>query len=290
MNFRTEIKPWKSVFLLDPGKPITLLGSCFADNIGEKMQNSGWPAYVNPCGVVYNPASIALLLQLALTHRVHRRAIVENSITQRDGKYVSWLMDSKCASLTPHDVADKACEAIDRLENCIETSHCLAITFGTPDVWLLNGTDRLVGNCHKHPSSEFERHRLSSEEIVGTWIALISAIRERNPELKLIFTVSPRRYLGEGFADNSRLKAILLLACEKLCSSIADSEYFPAYEILNDDLRDYRFYASDMLHPSPVAIEYIYQLFKEHYLSLDDQKVLKESEKKARRNAHRPIL
>lgn len=290
MKFRTEIKALKTSLHLDPKQRVTLMGSCFSDNIGRKIAEAAWPACVNPCGVVYNPATIALLIQLSLTHRPQRRAIVESSVTSREGKYVSWFVDSGCAADTPEGCTDLLMERLDRLEEAIETSECLVVTFGTPDVWLLRGTDRLVGNCHKHPASEFEKHRLGIEEIVSTWTGLTLAMRQRNPNLKLILTVSPRRYLGGGASDNSRLKAVLLLACEKIADQLADCCYFPAYEIMIDDLRDYRFYAEDMLHPSPIAVDYIWETFKASFLSEDDRNAVTAAEKEGRRLRHRPIL
>lgn len=254
------------------------------------MKDSGWPALVNPCGVVYNPVSMAVIFQLALTHRSLRRDIIESSITTRDdGIYVSWFMGSSVRGTTPEECADRVCEAIDRLEEGIEGADALVLTFGTSDVWILSGTDRAVGNCHKHPAAEFERRRAGIDEIVGVWRQIVSALRARNPELKVIFTVSPRRYLGDGFADNSRQKAVLLLACEQLAEG-KSIYYFPSYEIMNDDLRDYRFYAKDLLHPSDMAIDYIWEKFRETYLDAEGETRLRALEKEARRRAHRPIL
>lgn len=233
---------------------------------------------------------MALLIQLALTHRPSRMAIVESSLTMREGKYVSWFVDSKFASDTAEGCVGKVMEALDTLEHALESSHCLIATFGTPDVWLLKDTDRLVGNCHKHSTAEFEKRRLSIGEIAETWTALINGIRMRNPDLKVVFTVSPRRYLEKGFADGSRLKARLLLAAEQLCESLPDSFYFPAYEIMTDDLRDYRFYDRDMLHPSPVAVDYIWEKFKETFLDEEERRNVEDGEKANRRNLHRSIL
>lgn len=290
MKFRTEIKIEKSPFLLNPKREVLLIGSCFSDNIGEKLENSGVPAVTNPCGVVYNPASMALLMQLALTNPAIRRNIISSSVTEREGKFVSWFMDSKCCGDTPESLVDAACERIDALESSIEKAETMILTFGTSDVWLLKNTDCAVGNCHKHPASEFEKRRLGVKEIAETWSSIIDAVRQRNESLKVIFTVSPRRYLSGGFADNSRLKAILLLAVEEICGHEKNCGYFPAYEIMNDDLRDYRFYAQDMIHPSGQAVEYIWERFKENYYSPEDQAVLKQGEKEWRRNSHRPIL
>lgn len=289
MKFRTEITIKDAPRNLSPERPVVLAGSCFSDNIGARMVDSGWPAVVNPCGVIYNPVSMAVLFQLALTHRALRREIIASGVTMREGRYVSWFMGSKASGASPEECVDRVCECIDALEAGIERAGALILTFGTSDVWLLAGTDRAVGNCHKHPSSEFEKKRVSVEEIVATWRGLIEAVRERNPEVKFIFTVSPRRYLSDGFAENTRLKAVLILAVEQL-ARMPDVFYFPAYEILNDDLRDYRFYSPDLLHPSEMAVEYVWEKFKEAYLDESARRLLESMEKEAKQKAHRPII
>lgn len=290
MKFRTEIDIKDAPFLLNPERLVLLAGSCFADNIGAKIKNADWKAAVNPCGVIYNPASMAVIFQLALTDRISRRFIVEASLTQRESHTVSWLMDSKVAAKDPETAVNNVMEAIDALEKALETADCLMLTFGTPDVYLLEGTDRAVGNCHKHPAAEFNRRRLGISEISDTWIGLIEMMRQRNPDLKVIFTVSPRRYLSDGFAENSRKKAILLLACENICNSLGNVFYFPAYEILMDDLRDYRFYAEDMLHPSAGAVDYIWEKFCHCFLDAEGREKVKKGEKRVKASLHRPLL
>lgn len=267
---------------------MVLTGSCFSDNIGNRLAAAGWPAAVNPCGVIYNPVSMAILYRLALTHRTLRREIIASSLTEREGRYVSWFMGSKVSGATPEECTDNACECIDILEEALEKAEAAILTFGTSDVWLLAGTDRAVGNCHKHPASEFEKKRVSVEEMTGLWTNIIDDLRERNPDIKIILTVSPRRYLSEGFAENTRQKAVLILGCEQL-SRIPGVTYFPSYEILNDDLRDYRFYAKDMLHPSEAAIEYVWEKFLDCYLRVDCREKLKEMEKEMRRKRHIPL-
>ena len=290
MKFRTEIQIKDAPKNLDPERLNLLVGSCFSDNIGTRMQDAGWPATVNPCGTVYNPVSLAILFQLALTNPAMRREIISSGLTVREGRYVTWFMGSSVSGSTADECVENAIEAIMRIESAVEKAQAILITFGTSDVWLLKGTDRAVGNCHKHPASEFEKRRLGVEEIAELWEGIIETVRLRNPEVKFIFTVSPRRYLTEGMADNSRLKAILLLACDKICNSQKDAWYFPAYEILNDDLRDYRFYARDLLHPSEMATDYVWEKFKQTFLSEEGISRLEASEKEERRHRHRPIL
>lgn len=285
MKFRTELTSCDSPKNLSPESLVLLVGSCFSDYMGARMVQAGWPAVVNPCGVVYNPVSMALLFQLAMTHRAVRRDIVASSLTMREGRFASWLMGSAGIADTEEGCMDKVCECIDRLEEGIEKASAVVLTFGTSDVWLLKDSDRAVGNCHKHPAAEFERKRAGIDEIVSIWKELIEAMRMPNPGLEVVLTVSPRRYLSDGFAENSRQKAVLILACERLCRE-AETLYFPAYEILNDDLRDYRFYAKDLLHPSEMAIDYIWDKFTQAYLGEEGLLRLREMEKQARRRSH----
>lgn len=292
MKFRTEIKVTDAPQNLSPERLVLLVGSCFSDNIGARMTAAGWPAIVNPCGVVYNPVSMAVLFQLALTHRALRDDIIASSLTMREGRYVSWFMGSKASGATPDECVMRVAQCVDSLEEGIEKAGAIILTFGTSDVWLLAGSDRAVGNCHKHPAVEFERCRVGVEEIFSTWQALIGAIRERNERVEVVCTVSPRRYLADGFEENSRQKAVLILACEKLCNGkywpdpSLVPHYFPAYEILNDDLRDYRFYGKDLLHPSEMAVDYVWEQFFHAYLDEGALERLRAMEKDARRNNH----
>lgn len=287
MKFRTEISTSDAPKILSPERLVVLAGSCFSDNIGMRLKELDWPAIVNPCGVVYNPVSMSVLFRLALTHRALRHEIIKSSITSREGRYVSWFMSSKFIGENIDESIASVSEAIDSLEEGIENAGAMILTFGTPDVWLLKGTDCAVGNCHKHPVAEFEKRRVGVADIVDEWTQIIQLMRERNPELKVIFTVSPRRYLSSGFEDNTRQKAVLILACEQLCNAIKNVYYFPAYEIMNDDLRDYRFYKPDLLHPSEMAIDYIWQKFTDAYLDDESMKKLLQMEKIRKRNNHK---
>lgn len=264
IKFRTEIKIPDAPVKLNPGRQVLLVGSCFSDNIGGKMLEAGLDAIVNPCGTVYNPLSISRLFEVALSP--DREEIIRSSLTVREGNIVSWLMGKKGMGATDCECVSNVDSLLSILEKGIRESRAIIITFGTSDIWFLNGTSEVVGNCHKHPAYEFGKRRMSISEIVDLWSEMIDKIRSVNPLVQIIFTVSPRRYLAEGFQENTRQKAVLILACDELCRLMENVSYFPAYEIMNDDLRDYRFYKPDLLHPSDVAVEYIWQKFKESYI------------------------
>lgn len=299
MKFRTEYMSRADVRPLDPETTAVLLGSCFTESIGERMRTCCWRAYPNPCGVLYNPASIANILSIALDISLREEEdksrswydIIDDSMAQRDRLYVTWLMDSGCTTYSVRDTRERAWYMLDDLRNSIKEARTLIVTFGT--AWIYELRERpgyVVSNCHKFPADTFERRRMTIGEITTMWNTLLAQLQKRFPDLRVIFTVSPVRHLKDGFEGNSRSKAILQLACEEICASRSNAEYFPSYEILNDDLRDYRFYAADMVHPSTEAVEYIWEKFQERYLTQESRALLREGERVAKALSHRPIL
>lgn len=289
MKFRTEFTPAPAGFFLNPEKPVILLGSCFADNITQRMRFCRWDAG-NPFGVLFNPLSIARAVTMSLTEADPRQEILD-SIFENDGIYHSWLFDSKKSAKSSVDVAEHILDSIRDFKGTIEASEALFITFGTAWCYFLNKKENyVVANCHKQPQQLFTRRRISIEDIADVWVPLLEEIHHRYPQLKVIFTVSPVRHLKDGFSGNARSKATLILAVEKICDSLEYCSYFPAYEIVNDDLRDYRFYASDLVHPSDMAVDYIWDIFKTTYVDERGNRLLKEGEKATRRCQHRNII
>lgn len=290
MKFRTEFVARRCGELLNPEESVVLLGSCFTDYIGERMRECRWRAFPNTLGSLYNPSSIAKILRLLCTGGDIYDATIE-SITQRDELFVSWLTDSHNNTYTIEGTAHNVFYKLLRLSNQLHKAHTLIVTFGT--AWVYELRERpgyIVSNCHKFPADTFIRRRLTIQEIVEEWNELLKLIDKRYPQLKVIFTVSPVRHLKDGFEENSRSKAILQLACEEICRDNERADYFPAYEIVNDDLRDYRFYASDLVHPSQEAVDYIWEKFQDCYLSKESRALLAEGEKVTKRLNHKPIV
>jgi len=304
MKFRTDIKVERAEFSLRPEQPMAMLGSCFADNISKRMRGSLWDAS-NPLGVLFNPLSIAAAIELTLFDE-HAADTFADSLFTHDGISHSWLFDTSSSSAAGKDDAiRKFLSTKCRFEDMLERGNTLCVTFGTAFCYFLNasnGSDKtyknnwadgfghIVANCHKQPTAMFTRRRMSCNEISETWLGLANKLKNRFPKLKIIFTVSPVRHVRDGLAENSRSKATLLLAVDRLCSKLDFCHYFPAYEIVNDDLRDYRFYASDLVHPSDEAVEYIWEIFRDTYLDEAGLHFLKEGEAIARRAIHRPIM
>lgn len=292
MKFRTEFTVDKRCTPLDVERPVVLLGSCFTDSIGKKMRESLWDAYPNTCGVLYNPASIANILELAM---VCEDADIDNSIADASALngniWVSWLMDSHADRFSRDESRQIARNLICDLHRQLVDARALIITFGTSWVYELKDRDNyIVANCHKFPAETFKRRRLDIDEIVLRWNRVIDALHGMNEKLNVIFTVSPVRHLKDGFEGNSRSKATLLLACERICQSNPLTSYFPSYEILMDDLRDYRFYADDLVHPSDEGVEYIWGKFRETYLSPESCRILDEGLRITKALNHRPLL
>lgn len=292
MNFRTEYIPQKSEYPLDPEWSVVLIGSCFTDSIGALMRQSRWRAFPNICGVLYNPASIAMILELAAEHQSLLIAeIIDQSIIRNGEIWNSWLMDSGVSGYSRDHTIQKVTSRLCRLASEIANAQVLIVTFGTAWIYALSDNpDYIVANCHKFPSGTFTRRRMSVEEISVIWMKTIGKLRELNPGLRIILTVSPIRHLKDGFEGNSRSKATLLLACERICDENPDIEYFPSFEILNDDLRDYRFYSDDLVHPSPQGVGYIWDKFCQRFLTEESRALLTEGERITRSLAHRPII
>jgi len=236
-----------------------MIGSCFAENLGNYLQELCFPIMVNPFGIIYNPDSIANSLNLLLSGK----NFTEQDLFHANGLFNSFAHHSRfsCSdSVNALTVINKnAVEATFILKNCIH----LFITFGTSWVFKHKISGIVVSNCHKLPESTFDRYRLSVSQIIETWIPLIDKMKKMNPNLHLIFTVSPIRHLKDGAHENQLSKATLLLAIDELIAHFGTDiiSYFPAYELVLDELRDYRFYAADMNHPSEIAIDFIREKF-----------------------------
>lgn len=300
MKFRTEYQAVRSALTLDPKRPIVLVGSCFASNIALKMKECRWDAF-NGVGTLYNPMSIAKVLDLILFGDASDD-ILYTSLFEAEGMVHSWLFDSHFSSTSKEKCIESILESRTGFLKALKDSQALIVTFGTSWCYSLseeykvhsNLEDKLseyiVANCHKMPASMFSRRRVSVEEIEQLWIDLTLRIKKKFPNITIIFTVSPVRHLKDGFEGNTLSKATLHLAIDKICSNVSYCLYFPAYELLIDDLRDYRFYDSDLEHPSDMAIEYLWDVFCRTYIDEKGLQLLKEGKKKYKRLNHRTII
>lgn len=288
MKFRSEYKAQKAPFSLDPQKPVVLSGSCFSQHIAAKMTECRWEA-INPLGTLYNPYSISSAIEMMVSGEKGKERF-ESSLFCFNGVWNSHMFDSSFSSSVREDCLKEFEIRQNTFKNKLSEGKAIIITFGTSICQCLKENSGIVGNCHKQPSSLFYERRLSINEITDIWHKEIKNLKESFPGIRFIFTVSPVRHLKNGFEGNSRSKAILQLAIEEICLQHDNCWYFPAFEILNDDLRDYRFYASDLVHPSEEAVEYIWGNFLQTFVDEPGLRYLEEGKKAWKASHHRPKL
>lgn len=284
MKLQTKVDIETPPFLVDYKSRLMLLGSCFAGNMGEKLQYFKFRADVNPCGIVYNPCSVANVLKLLLSGR----QFTSDDLLQNDRKWVSLYHHGSFSSESQddclHNINERLAESAENLKN----TDILMLTFGTAWVYRFKQTGEIVSNCHRFPSGVFDRFRLTVGDIVKEYTELIGDLRKQNPALQIIFTVSPIRHWKDGANGNQLSKATLLLAIDEICRCLKNVYYFPSYEIVMDELRDYRFYAEDMLHVSDLTVNYIWECFKDICLAPDTRFLMERIEKVNKALAHRP--
>lgn len=285
MNFRTEIQAKPASFTINHGTQLMLLGSCFATNIGQQLERHRFPVMINPFGVLYNPLSIAQTLQVLINNEQCK----PSDLVEHDGLWHSWLHHGSF-SRESEDACLQACnDACGDAAQWLRRTNVLIITFGTARVYRETTSGRVVANCHKIPAKRFTNERLTVEEICGVWHDLIPQLLQINPSLQIVFTLSPIRHWKDGAHDNQLSKASLLLAIDALQQAFKSISYFPAYELLMDDLRDYRFYESDMLHPNQTAIQYVWQQFTSMFFAESTKQLLKQITEVIQAVAHRPL-
>ena len=286
INYCTFIDIPKSAFAIGYRDRLMFSGSCFAEQIGARMREHGWDTLVNPFGVLYNPSSIALGIRRLLKPE----PFVEKEVVEYDGMAHSFMHHGQFSDPSVDVALAKMNNSLTEASSYLPRLSCLVITFGTAYVYVLKSDGRTVANCHKLPASLFERELLTVERIVDEWSDLLDQLFSFNASLKVIFTVSPIRHWKDGAHANQISKSVLLLAEQALMETFADRlSYFPAYELMMDELRDYRFYADDLLHPSTVAIDYIWERFCDAYMDSDTKEVLKVMEDINRDLLHRPF-
>ena len=279
--FRTAIepKPWSDKIGYD--SHIVCLGSCFADNIARYLSESKFRVTASPTGILFNPASIARSMRLMSNNS----QIEESSLIDLGGRFVSYDFHSSISGRSRSEAVGSMTDALTVGGNALKSSNLLIVTLGTAWAYILSETNRVVANCHKQPSALFERRLLSVGEVVEALECIVALAPQR-----VVFTLSPVRHIGEGLEDNSLSKATLRVAIEEVCRRHPERViYFPSYEIMMDDLRDYRFYDSDMLHPSAVAIEYIASRFFDAALTNEAKTLKIKVDKIVEASKHRPF-
>lgn len=285
MKFRTTITPDPSRVPVSYNSGIMLVGSCFAAYIGEQMKLRKMPVMINPAGTVYNPVSVLNTLQAILTSKVTSY----EDLYLRDGSWLSFCHYSDFSSDDPEALIKKINETNSEASGFLAKAGFLFITFGTARVYRFKENGIIVSNCHKLPNNLFENELLETDDIVTQWLPFLDKMYDFNPGLRIVFTISPVRHWKDGAHGNQVSKSVLFLAVEELLKHKSVPAYFPAYELQMDDLRDYRFYADDLLHPSSSAVEYIWEKFSEAYFDKVTLELQSEILKVTRAMNHRFI-
>lgn len=283
INFTTPIKIISKETLTYYNKFI-FIGSCFSENIVEKMRHLGFNVSTNPQGILYNPISIADCASNILNHRVWH----ENDLDKSGEFYISWQHHGAFKSVSKQDALREMNAQMKKSIDLVGEKLVLVITLGSAKVYELCSNERVVGNCHKAPAKLFKSRLLKIEEIISHYKDLICQWRAKYPDVLFVFTVSPIRHVRDGLVENQLSKATLLLAINELKKEWDDIvEYFPAYEIMIDELRDYRFYDNDLIHPSSLSVEYIWQKFCDGYFGANTLAIMAEVEEYSSLAGHR---
>jgi len=286
MQFRTKIPIHQSNCLIDYNSKIISLGSCFAVNMGDKFQYFKFQNTTNPFGIVFNPVSI----EKSIHKVVNQELFTEKDIFFHNERWHSFDIHSDLSNASKEELLVNLNAIIYSLHKSIVEATHFIITYGTSWVYRNLETNEIVANCHKVPQKHFKKELLSFETIQKSIENTNQLIQSINPKVHFIFSVSPVRHLKDGFVENQVSKAHLISAIHSTHNSqLTTHNYFPSYEIMMDELRDYRFYAEDMLHPNQVAIDYIWQLFSESNISEESYSIMNEVETIQKGLAHRPF-
>jgi hypothetical protein len=284
-NFRLTFPIHPIATPLEYRDQLLLMGSCFAEEIGNKLQDNHFDVQVNPHGILYNPLNIAEAIQRYLDGKQYS----EGELFQHGDLWHSWDHHSRFSALNPEEALEKMNTAAADATKRLETADWLFITLGTAHIYTLKEGNRLVGNCHKVPAASFQKRMLSPQEIISALDNMMHRLFFRNKKIKIMFTVSPVRYVKDGVVENNLSKAVLLQAVHHLVNKFNRLFYFPAYELVLDDLRDYRFYKDDLVHPNETAINYVWEHFTANCLSKEGQQLLPQIEELNRAMQHRPF-
>ena len=264
---------------------IFTLGSCFAENIGKKLQDDYFLSFINPFGVLYNPFSVSN----SIRYLVSDKLFGDDDLFHLGSLWNSFAHSSIFSATSSEETLQKINSRLIAARDFLSQTKVMMITLGTAWIYEDSETGKVVANCHKLPSARFNRRRLNVGEIVGELSEVMLQLREQIPDLQVIFTVSPVRHWKDGAHVNTVSKSTLHLAIDELVKKFSFTGYFPAFEIVMDELRDYRFYDTDMLHPSAQAVDYIWQRFSDLYFSEKTRKLKKELEQLRADLNHRPL-
>jgi len=286
LNLQTHIPFTKNISnLIDYNSKIILLGSCFSDNIGQKLSYHKFESILNPFGILFHPKAIESVIKNSLCKKIY----TEKDVFFLNERWQSFEAHSKLSSSSKEEIIEQLNKASVSINKAVKNSTHFIITLGTSWVYRFNESGEIVANCHKVSQNKFKKELLSVAEINKSLSLIISLIKEINPSISFIFTVSPVRHLKDGVIENQQSKSHLISALHQIIPIHKNSFYFPSYEVMMDELRDYRFYKEDMIHPNQIAINYIWEKFYENWLSDEALELKKEVIKIQRGLEHKPF-
>ncbi|MBL6445132.1 GSCFA domain-containing protein [Fulvivirga sp. 29W222] len=283
--FRTEIIPKASRDKINISSPVLSIGSCFSDCMGQRFANYKFDSLANPYGTVYNPVSIFKLLGYTLSKNYPD----QSTYVETQGLQANYDFHSSFSHEEPMEIENSIHEAIDLAHKHLKKSNWLIMTFGTSFIYRRKSNQEIVANCHKIPARHFSKELLTQKQIIERFEAFNQQLMSNYPDIRIILTVSPVRHIKDTMEQNSVSKSILRITCDTLEREYDNIQYFPSYEIMMDDLRDYRFYKTDMIHPTLDAEDYIWKKFSEAYLDADTVSFIEEWDKILKAIHHRPF-
>ncbi len=284
-TFRTVLNPLDFPFKISYQDQIMCLGSCFTENIGRFLSNSKFSTFINPFGIIYHPISICG----TMSRIMENSQVSKSELTRINDRYYHWDFHGDYSGINPDETVIKLNHQISTAHHFIKTTDFIFITLGTANAFQLVEEKTIVANCHKYPNDKFNRIELSTEEMIIELQKIIDKLKIINPKIKINFTVSPVRHVRDGLVENQLSKAKLIQTVHMLSRSNDHINYFPSYELIMDDLRDYRFYAEDMVHINQVGLNYIWKYFKETFFNEETIELLNSITKIEKEIQHRPF-
>ena len=260
------------------------LGSCFSEHLSFRLKDGGFHVHANPFGVIFNPISLTSLINNDI-----ESAFYSDSILQQKDVFLSWEANSTVFAYSEQDLFDILIKKVTAFQKHLAKSKVLFVTFGTAWIYEHEVYRKVVANCHKVPNQQFKKRLLSIEEIVKVWENTLNLIQGKFPSLNVVFTVSPVRHIKEGLIENNRSKAVLIEATHRLTDMFPRVYYFPAYELMIDELRDYAFYEKDGIHPNAIAVDHIWNVFQNTFFDRNTKIIYDEREELKKQLMHKPL-
>jgi hypothetical protein len=291
MKFRYELDISATSSTINHQSNLFLIGSCFTENIHEKLQQLKFNTFINPNGILFNPVSVSE----ALINVIEKKVYTENDLFEWNEAWHSWQHHSNFSGVTPQQAISKINESTANAHEFLKKSSHLIITLGS--AWMYTLTSKalnaqigtVAANNHKAPHDWFEKKLLTPDQIILVLGTMLNKLGSFNPDIEVIFTISPVRHLREGLINNNRSKASLILAIHDMLEKLHKLQYFPSYELVLDDLRDYRFFAEDLAHPNYAATNYVWEKFCSTYFSKETQEILPKIKEIYLATNHKPF-